>query len=492
MYKNKLYIKGLLLMALSLGACHDQLLNPVPESVLTTANAFNKASDLNLAVLGIYSAYQSRLPTDYELMEAPSDNLYGYYFAVSPGMAEIALLTVAPENPKLNAFWKASYNGIFRANNVLANIDNPTDYATSEKEQYTAEAKFMRALYYFDLVRIFGGVPAITTVITEGEDIPRASEQEIYDLIAADLNEAIANLPGPDAIDKGRASKAAAIALLAKVDIYREDWSGAKTLLEQLFRDYNYSLVGNYGDLFEEETENNSEIIFTMPYVSGTNGQNLTVNLAPHGGIFEVITGGNRTMRPTWDLHQAFEEGDSRFEATIEEYQIPYSWKPGDDPIWFPYVNKWIVPAPISSDAGLDIPLLRMGDMILLYAEALYHTGNPSGALDQINKVRERAFGNTSHNYTLADIATEETFLDKLLLERRLELAVENNRWFDLVRTGRFTSVLTTIDGEYNPSTKKAVQIPINAKSYMKYFPIPWEQINLANPGVLTQNEGYD
>src|SRR5690606_6823911 len=186
MYKNKLYIKGLLLMALSLGACHDQLLNPVPESVLTTANAFNKASDLNLAVLGIYSAYQSRLttdyelmeapsdnyhgyyfavspgmaeiallseatanafnkasdlnlavlgiysayqsrlPTDYELMEAPSDNLYGYYFAVSPGMAEIALLTVAPENPKLNAFWKASYNGIFRANNVLANIDNPT------------------------------------------------------------------------------------------------------------------------------------------------------------------------------------------------------------------------------------------------------------------------------------------------------------------------------------------------------------------------------
>src|SRR5690606_22365854 len=116
MYKNKLYIKGLLLMALSLGACHDQLLNPIPESVLTTANAFKKASDLNLAVLGVYSLYQSRLPTDYELMETPSDNLYGVYFAVSPGMAEIALLTVAPENPKLNSFWKTTYNGIFRAN----------------------------------------------------------------------------------------------------------------------------------------------------------------------------------------------------------------------------------------------------------------------------------------------------------------------------------------------------------------------------------------
>src|SRR5690606_31343211 len=132
-----------------------------------------------------------------------------------------------------------------------------------------------------------------------------------------------------------------------------------------------------------------------------------------------------------------------------------------------------------------------MGDMILLYAEALYHSGDQPGALTQINRVRERAFGNASHNYALSDIATQETFLDKLLLERRLELAVENNRWFDLVRTGRFTSVLTTSDGEYNPSTGVAVRIPVNAQSYMKYVPIPWEQINLAKPGVLPQNDGY-
>lgn len=479
-------------MALSLGACHDQLLNPVPESVLTTANAFEKASDLNLAVLGIYGAYQSRLPTDYELMEAPSDNAYGAYFAHSAGMAEIALLAVAPENPKLNEFWKASYNGIFRANNALANIENPTDYGESEKEQYTAEAKFMRALFYFDLVRIFGGVPAIITVITEGwEDIPRASEQEIYDLIVADLNEAIANLPEPNNTVTGRASRAAAIALLAKVEIYQENWGGAKTHLEQLFNEYSYSMVSNYGDLFTEETENNSEVIFSMPYVSGTNGHALARDLGPLGGIYQTITSSQRTIRPTWDLHQAFEDGDSRFGVTVVEEYFPYAYKPGDDAIWFPFFNKWIVPLEVNTSSGLDIPVLRLADMILLYAEALYHTGDPAGALIQINKIRERAFGNTSHNYTLADIATEETFLDKLLLERRLELAVENNRWFDLVRTDRFTSVLTTIEGEYNPSTGKAVQIPINAKPYMKYFPIPWEQINLANPGVLTQNDGY-
>ncbi len=479
-------------MALFLGSCHDQLLNPIPESVLTTANAFKKASDLNLAVLGVYSLYQSRLPTDYELMETPSDNLYGVYFAVSPGMAEIALLTVAPENPKLNSFWKTTYNGIFRANSVLGNINNPTDYAEGQKEQYIAEAKFMRALMYFDLVRIFGGVPAVTEVITEGEDIPRASEQEIYDLIIADLNEAVTNLPEPDAIVKGRASNAAAIALLSKVYIYRENWSEAKSNLEKLFNKNKYSLVSEYGDLFAEETENNSEVIFTMPYIAGTNGQSLTIDLTPHGGIYQVITGGNRTVRPTWDLEKAFDPEDSRLPVTIEDYQKLYTWKPGDEIIWYNHINKWIVPTPVGSKSGLDIPVMRLADMILFYAEALYHTGDPAGALAQINKVRERAFGNASHNYTLADISTEETFLDKLLLERRLELAVENSRWFDLVRTGRFTSVLTTIEGEYNNVTKETVKIPLNAKPYMKYFPIPWEQINLANPGVLTQNEGYD
>src|SRR5690606_18122200 len=111
------------------------------------------------------------------------------------------------------------------------------------------------------------------------------------------------------------------------------------------------------------------------------------------------------------------------------------------------------------------------------------------GALLELNKVRQRAFGDTAHNYALADIPTAEVFMDKLLLERRLELAVENNRWFDLVRTGRFTSVLTTIQGEYNPSTDKAVMIPLNAQPYMKYFPIPYEQIQLAGSGVLVQNE---
>ena len=289
----------------------------------------------------------------------------------------------------------------------------------------------------------------------------------------------------------GRASKGAAVALLAKVNVYLKDWNAAKTNLDQLFEEFDYSLEPNYADLFKIETENNNETIFAMPYVGGTNGQGLTYALAPTAGIYGTINNGSRVGRPTWDLHQAYEEGDSRFEVTITEEQLTFASDPGDPTIWFPYFSKWIIPVEISTSSGLDIPVLRLADMILLHAEVLYQLGDLDGALVELNKVRQRAFGDTSHNYAPGDIASADVFTDKLLLERRLELAVENNRWFDLVRTGRFTSVLTTIQGEYNPSTGKAVMIPLNAQPYMQYFPIPYEQIQLAGPGILVQNEGY-
>jgi hypothetical protein len=493
MLKNNFYKSWVLLIVFALTACHDELLNPVPESVLTTVNAFNTSNDLDLAVLGVYASYQDRLQTDYELMEMPSDNMYAFYFATAPGIEEITVLEVNPENAKLNSFWKSTYNGIFRVNSVLTNIDRPTDYAAGKKDELIGEAKFMRALMYFDLVRIFGGVPAVTTVVTneEARTIARASEEEIYQLIISDLKDAADKLPVPTAIAYGRASKAAATALLAKVFVYGENWTEAKTYLEKLFTDYNDGLVTNYGDLFELETEKNSEAIFSIPYVAGTDGQNLTYALAPIYGIYNVINNGSRVARPTWDLHTKFEPGDSRFDVTISEYQLTYASKADDQPYWYPYFNKWIVPSEPNT-SGLDIPVLRLGDMVLLYAEVLYRLNQHQPALDQINRIRERAFGNSDHNYELADIPSDEAFLDILLLERRLELAVENNRWFDLVRTGKFLTELAQYDGEYNPGSGTASNVKVDVQPHMKYFPIPWEQIQLSAPGVLKQNPGYN
>ena len=482
----------MLVMILGLGSCHDELLHPVPESVLTTVNAFNTANDMDLAVLGVYSTYQDRAQTDYELMEMPSDNMYAFYFATAPGIEEITVLDVNPENAKINSFWKTTYNGIFRANAVLANVEKPTDYTAEKKAQHIGEAKFMRALMYFDLVRIFGGVPAVTTVVTneEARQIARASEEEVYQLIISDLKDAVEKLPAPGAIAYGRASKAAASALLGKVYVYRQNWAEAKTQLESVLNNYSYSLVSNYGDLFEVATENNSEVIFSMPYVAGTDGQNLTYALAPIYGIKGVINNGSRVARPTWDLHTSYEAGDARFPVTISEEQLPFNANSPDEAYWYPYFNKWVVPSEPNS-SGLDIPILRLGDIILLYAEVLYNLNDAQGALDQINKVRERAFGDASHNYEMADIPTADAFMDILLLERRLELAVENNRWFDLVRTGRFTTALAQYEGEYNPGSGQAAMINVDVEPYMKYFPIPWEQIQLAADGVLEQNTGY-
>jgi hypothetical protein len=135
-----------------------------------------------------------------------------------------------------------------------------------------------------------------------------------------------------------------------------EDWNSAKTHLDQLFTEFDYSLVPDFADLFKIETENNTEAIYAVPYVSGTDGQGLTYALAPHGGIYGVINNGSRIGRPTWDLHKAYEEGDSRFNVTIMEEQLSFASEPGDPTIWFPYFNKWVMSVEISNSSGLDIP----------------------------------------------------------------------------------------------------------------------------------------
>lgn len=493
MYHLKYSLIGILVGAgILMSSCEKELLHPVPPSVLTTVNAFNDAKSMNLAVLGAYASLQSRVQSDYLIMELPSDNMWLDY-AITPGSNQINTLTVTPQNEVVNNYWKANYIGIFRANNILANIDKPTDYGEGEKEQYTAEAEFLRAKFYFDLVRIFGGVPEVTKIVTaeESRNIARASEADIYKLIVADLTDAVGKLPDPDKATWGRASKGAAVALLAKVYVYLKDWANAKKYLDQLSSSFHYSLVPKYQDLFTVATEENSEAIFSMPFVAGTDGQSLTYALAPLGGVYDTIANGSRVGRPSWDLRSAFEQGDTRFLITMRDVFLPYNYKPGDDPIWWPYFNKWVVPSD-PNNSGLDIPVLRYADMLLLDAEVRYNLNDPQGALDQINEVRERAFQNADHDYTLADIPNKEKFYDKLLLERRLEMACENQRWFDLVRTGRLVSKLQNIKGSYGSATGDGiVTVPVNAKEYMKYFPIPQEQIDLAADGVLKQNPEY-
>lgn len=473
----------------SIFAASCDVVNLDPISTLTEANFYKTADDMDRAVLGIYSRYQARLPRDWSVFEMPTDHLYMSAYRFIGGLEAVNTLDFQSQNDIFKNFWQVTYNGIFRANIVLEKIGNPTSYAAGQKEKLEGEARFMRALFYFDLVRSFGGVPKVdaTLSVEESKAVPRSTEQEIYDLIISDLKQAIDLLPEQSGTVHGRAGKGAATALLGKVYIYTKDWQNAYNYLNQV-SGFGYDLIEDYAGLWKEANEDNKEAIFAVKYISGTNGHRLSLDFLPYFGVEGVTnsTGGEVAL-VAWSLHKQFLEADSRKNATITEY-----WRsPGtSDPLeWKPYISKFI--ATNASNSGLDIPVIRYADIVLLKSEALYRLDRKEEALAELNKVRARAFKGNSHNYTLADIADPEKYLDKLLLERQLELAFENQRWFDLVRTDRFTGVLSKEEWGYNPVTQTAQEVSLNPKSFIRYFPIPQHEIDQSNPGVIKQNDGY-
>jgi hypothetical protein len=487
MKRSKIYIIGSLLTMLLFSACQKELLEPNPESLLNTENFYQVSKDIDKAVLGIYSRLQSRKPTDYLLLEIPTDNLYASTNTSVSGANALDVLAVTPDNDLIADFWVANYSIIFRANAVLNNIDKPTDYKGIEKDQYTGEAKFMRALTYFELVRLFGGVPNVTTLLSaeDAKRVPRTSEADIYKLIIDDLKDAIQKLPVTMAA--GRASKGAAIALLGKVYVYQKKWIEAEEQLSQLFKaPFSYILVNNFADFWKMTNENSKESVFAITYLAGSNAHNLSTAFIPNGGVAGIVSRGAEVALPSWSINKLYIPGDTRKASTITDMLIS---KIGDTPLWYPYVSKYAVVHDYGS-SGLDLPVIRFADVVLLYAETLYGLNRPGDALIELNKVRERAFAGPSKNYILSDIASPADFSDKLFLERRLEFAYESERWYDLVRSGKYLN-FTSEERAYNPNTGTALIVPVATRAALKYLPIPQKEIDKARD-VLNQNDGYN
>lgn len=487
---KKYLIVPFIILAIGFSACQDAVTELKPLSTLTEANFYQTSDDIERAVIGIYSRYQSRMPRDWALLEMPTESIHMSSYRHIGGLEAMNNLDFQPENDLIRNFWQACYNGIFRANAVLTYLDRPDDYTTGQKEQLEGEAKFMRGLFYFDLVRAFGGVPMVTQLLSveEAKSRGRASEQDIYALIVSDLKEAISLLPPPGAVATGRADQGAAVALLGKVYVYLKDWQNALSYLNKV-SEYPYALESDFASLWTLENEDNEEVIFAMKYLENTNGHLMSSDFIPYFGVEGIASSGLEAADLSWSLHKLFDDADSRKAATITEY-----WRaPGstEAPEWRPYISKFAVPHSGRTSSGLDLPVLRLADIILLKAEALYHAGQTDAALAELNRIRERAFGDNTHNYTLTDVATVDAFMDKILLERQLELALENQRWFDLVRTGRFIEALAEVEWGYNPVTGTAQVVKMDPQPYHRYFPVPQHEIDQANAGVLTQNEGY-
>lgn len=407
---------------------------------------------------------------------------------------------VLPDNGFVNAIWLGYFSMVNKANIALDQIRNNKDItATPEvKAQSEGEARFLRGYAYFNLVRFFGRVPLIDTVFTNAaaqSNVPQSTAAQVYTFVETDLSFAANNLPnGWDAKFVGRATKGAANALLAKVYLTQKKWPLAMSTAALVINSGTYDLSTPYDKIFREEGENSKESVFEVQAtataaIQTANGvQYAQIQGIRGSGAWDLGWGWNT---PSVQLEAAYETGDPRKNRTIlytstatTVFQTIY----GENlPTGLPnprYNNKVYTNPAFRASIGhrfgywMNVRLLRYADVVLMYAEAANETGNTAEALAKLEMVRARArAGNNS--ILPAVTTTDQTLLrDAIRKERRVELGMEHDRFWDIVRWGVAQQVLNAA-GKTNFSDARDVLLPI-----------PQTQIDISG-GKLTQNFGY-
>jgi hypothetical protein len=391
--------------------------------------------------------------------------------------------TVTTSEGSLQSFWTGQYQNITLCNQLINNIPGITMTETL-KARYIAEAKFVRAYSYFRLVRAYGDVPLRLDLPSDAANyiLPRSPKSEVYAFIEKDLTDAAAILPQSyPAVDLGRVTKGAALGMHAKVAMYQKKWADVLSYTNQVIG-LGYSLFPDFEKGFRTNNENNIESLFEIQAelvpgnAAASNSQYSQVQ-----GVGGVTGGGWGFNNPSAVLAAAFEDGDPRRDATII---FRGETTPQGDVIPTTVVNarynqKSYVPfsqfvSGFNEGAQQNIRVLRFADVLLMNAEAANETGNPALALTSLNKVRLRARNGLTG--ILPDVTTTDQTALRLAIykERQVELAMESDRYFDVVRQGRAAEVF----GPKGWTTKNEV------------WPIPQNEIDLSG-GVLTQNPGY-
>ncbi len=478
-------------------------------------------------VNGIYikvngeSWWQVHMPRQINEM-ATDDNWSGNTAQPRPDITGIAAYNVFPGSTYFNSIWENHYIGITRANISLERIPE-VEIDEDVKTRLLGEAHFLRAFFYFELVRSFGGVPIVTTYTEllepEINDKTRASVAEVYELIEQDLEVAVASLPlrsEYSAKDLGRATKGAAQSLLAKVYLTEEKWAKAQELANTVIVSGEYDLEPDFGNLFSVDNHHGIESIFEIDYINNPVFTEIGAQLP--------ITNGSRGDRgwgwgsPTSDLENAFlSEGDNiRLRSTIIKHGEPVYGDPGvtefdgkpsenksgrtNRKYYVPVAKR---PEPYArGQIALPYIHIRLADVILMHAEAAYFNGDENAAKTSLKKVRDRV--NLTTNMSL----TGDALRDAIWKERRLELALEQQRLFDLRRqkingvprialimgpNGSFVKYNTEESTDpfettnLNESQEKGVFFDVNTHLL---WPIPPEEIQLSK-GNIVQNPGY-
>ncbi len=454
------------LATLLMTSCGDSFFDLEPASSVTIDKVYKTASDYNVAVIGCYAKLQSQVNFYTECCEYRSDNLsLGAPTAGTQDRYDIDHFTEKPSNGILSSYWANFNNNVYRCNLLLDQIDG-ANFAENLKKQYKGEAMFIRALNYFNMYRIWGGVPATKHVVSAAEalKVARYSDEQMFDLIAGDLKEIVDNNYLPEtysSADMGRATSGAAKALLGKVYLTFHKWTEAKDILSQLIG--KYQLVSPIAQVFNVDNKNNNEIIFAVHFNKEIEGEG-------HSYWYNLTNASDDTNQ-TSSLLNTFPTGDTRKDL-ITYVQVEKTVR---------LMNKFYdTKSPTFKTVGNDQILLRYADVLLMYAEALneiqYDASEGSLALKYLNAVRQRA---GISNLTAKQLATQEKFRKGILVERQREFPYEGQRWFDLVRMGFAKSVMA----------ENGVEI----KDYQLLFPIPQQEIEkVGNKSILWQNPGYD
>lgn len=447
-------------------SCGDSFFDLEPASSVTIDKVYKTASDYNVAVIGCYAKLQSQVNFYTECCEYRSDNLsLGAPTAGTQDRYDIDHFTEKPSNGILSSYWANFNNNVYRCNLLLDQIDG-ANFAENLKKQYKGEAMFIRALNYFNMYRIWGGVPATKHVVSAAEalKVARYSDEQMFDLIAGDLKEIVDNNYLPEtysSADMGRATSGAAKALLGKVYLTFHKWTEAKDILSQLIG--KYQLVSPIAQVFNVDNKNNNEIIFAVHFNKEIEGEG-------HSYWYNLTNASDDTNQ-TSSLLNTFPTGDARKDL-ITYVQVEKNVR---------LMNKFYdTKSPTFKTVGNDQILLRYADVLLMYAEALneiqYDASEGSLALKYLNAVRERA---GISNLTVKQLPTQEKFRKGILVERQREFPYEGQRWFDLVRMGFAKSVMA----------ENGVEI----KDYQLLFPIPQQEIEkVGDKSILWQNPGYD
>lgn len=461
---KKLY---LLLVVALFTSCDADFINLIPVSDQSIDGFYRSDSDLEQAVIGAYDGLQTPYRSNFSyFMEVRSDNSYNSNTTANGGAnADFDNFTLASSNYILNDTWNACYRGIQRCN-IILNRMNGVAMDEQIRSYRAGEVKFIRALTYFNMVRIWGDVPLILQEMKdpfEAFDHHRTPSAEVYASIIKDLEDAIAVLPetwkGTHNI--GRVTSGAARTLLGKVYLTRKEYTKALSEFEKVIGSGVYALVPRFADVFGEANENNKESIFEIQFKSDAFGEG-----GSDGGLFSSGDGDNW---PSPNMMELFKNNwDDRFDASI------------DTSFNFPKFAKQKSVRGADGSFGSNVVVLRYADLLLMAAETLNELGyGQANSFSYLNQIRTRA---SASQYDVNSLPDQERFRKAIELERRLELAFENHRWFDLLRTGRALEVMSEAQG--------ASAFDINIKPHQLLFPIPLEQID-ASGGLVVQNQDY-